>query len=62
MEINKTNLPQHLSIMKDRGIVKTRREGQHIYYSIANKKIIQTYDLMSTVLRELLDQRLAERK
>ncbi len=62
MNISKTNLSQHLSLMKDRGIVKIRRDGQHIYYSIANQKIVQTYDLMSTVLRELLDQRISKLK
>jgi ArsR family transcriptional regulator, virulence genes transcriptional regulator len=57
ISITKTNLSQHLSIMKDRGIVKTRRQGQHIYYSIANKKILKAYELMSDVLHESLDRR-----
>jgi DNA-binding transcriptional ArsR family regulator len=57
ISITKTNLSQHLSIMKDRGIVKSRRQGQHIYYSIANKKIIKAYELMSEVLNESLDRR-----
>ena len=57
ISITKTNLSQHLAIMKDRGIVKTRRQGQHIYYSIANKKIIKVCELMSDVLNESLDRR-----
>ena len=57
ISITKTNLSQHLAIMKDRGIVNTRRQGQHIYYSIANKKIIKVYELMSDVLNESLDRR-----
>ena len=60
MSIRKTNLSQHLTIMKDRGIVQTRRDGQHIYYSITNNKIIKAYKLMGEVLRELMDKKLSE--
>jgi ArsR family transcriptional regulator len=62
MNISKTNLSQHLSLMKDRGILKSRREGQHIYYSVANVKIIQASELMGEVLRELMDEQMAKLK
>ncbi len=62
MSISKTNLSQHLALMKDRGILASRRDGQHIYYSITNKKVIRAYDLMCEVLRELLDQKLSKLK
>lgn len=62
MSISKTNLSQHLSLMKDRGILNSRREGQHIYYSVSSKKVIQAYDLMSDVLREMIDRRLSRLK
>lgn len=61
-KISKTNLSQHLSLMKDRGIVTSRREGQNIYYSISNKKIIQAYDLMLEVLRELTRKKASQLK
>ncbi|MHC4105113.1 MAG: ArsR/SmtB family transcription factor [Planctomycetota bacterium] len=60
MSISKTNLSQHLSLMKDRGILNSRRDGQHIYYSVSSKKVIQAYDLISDVLRELMDRRLSK--
>lgn len=62
MSISKTNLSQHLSLMKDRGIVQTRRDGQHIYYAITNKKIIRAYKLMGEVLKELMDKKVSELK
>ena len=62
MSISKTNLSQHLTLMKDRGILDSRRDGQHIYYSVTSKKVIQAYDLMSEVLRELMDRRLSKLK
>jgi ArsR family transcriptional regulator len=53
-KISQSNLSQHLSILRSKGIVQARREGTNIYYSIANKKIIKAYDLVSQVLMESL--------
>ncbi len=57
--IPKANVSQHLSILKNRGILKSRREGVNIYYSISNPKVIQACNLMREVLSEQLkDQEL----
>jgi len=55
MGITKSNLSQHLSVMKSKGIVKSRREGVSIYYRIANPKIIIACQLMREVLMEQLE-------
>ncbi|MDP1624757.1 MAG: metalloregulator ArsR/SmtB family transcription factor [bacterium] len=55
MQIGQANLSQHLSLMRQRGIVTTRREGLNIYYSLSNPKIIQACDLMREVLLEYLE-------
>ncbi len=52
--ISQSNLSQHLSILRSKGIVQTRRDGTNLYYSITNKKIIEAYDLVSQVLMESL--------
>lgn len=62
MSISKTNLSQHLAVMKNQGVVNSRREGHHIYYYIANKKILKAYDLIQEVLVELMDTKLATLK
>ena len=62
MSISKTNLSQHLAVMKNQGVLETRREGQHIYYYVANKKILQAYDLIQEVLIELMNKKLATLK
>jgi DNA-binding transcriptional ArsR family regulator len=54
---SQANISQHLSILRAKGIVSSRREGIHIYYSIANTKIIEAFDLISQVLKESLDSR-----
>ena len=55
MEIGQANLSQHLSLMRQRGIVRTRREGLNVYYSLSNPKIIAACDLMREVLLEHLE-------
>ena len=46
----KSNLSQHLSVMTKKGILKTRREGQCIYFSLSSKKVAQACRLMREVL------------
>ena len=55
--IPQANLSQHLAILRVKGVVKARREGNNIYYSITNPKIIEAYDLISEVLRESIQSR-----
>ena len=50
--ISQANLSQHLAILRSKGVVKTRRDGNNIYYSISNIKIIEAYDLISEVLED----------
>lgn len=52
----KANLSQHLSIMRLKRIIKTRKEGLTVYCRIANPKIVKACDLM----REVLDESLQE--
>ena len=52
--ITQTNISQHLSSLKDKGVVILRRQGNNSFYSISNKKIIEAYDLISEVLIDSL--------
>ena len=55
-KIRQANLSQHLGILREKGIVKTRREGVMIYYSLANSKIIKAFDIIREILLEKLAQ------
>ena len=55
--INKANLSQHMSVLKSKGVILSKREGVNIYYRIANPKIIQACDLMREVLMEQLQEK-----
>ena len=48
------NVSQHLAILRERGIVATRREGTTIYYSLISPKIGEACDLVQGVLQEQL--------
>lgn len=50
----KANVSQHLAIMRHKGVLKTRRDGVNIYYSLANPKVVQACTLMREVLTEQL--------
>ncbi len=54
--IRQANLSQHLSILREKGIVTTRRDGVIIYYSLANPKMLKAFD----IIREMLLERLAQ--
>jgi len=50
--VSQANLSQHLAILRSKGVVKTRRDGNCIYYSLSNIKILEAYDLISEVLED----------
>ena len=52
--MSQANTSQHLSLLRSKGVVNARRDGAHVYYSIANPKIIQAFDLITEVMQETL--------
>ena len=53
----KANLSQHLSIMKNNGIIKARKEGLNVFYQISSPKVIKACDLMREVLIEQIKEK-----
>ncbi len=49
----KSNISQHLKVMKLKGILITRRDGINVYYRVANTKIIEAGVVMKELLCEL---------
>ena len=54
MGIPKANVSQHLSIMRQKGLIISRREGTSIYYKLASPKITEACSIMRDVLLSLL--------
>jgi DNA-binding transcriptional ArsR family regulator len=55
--ISKANVSQHLAVMRQKGIVRARREGLNVYYRLTSPKVIQACELMREVLLEQLADR-----
>ncbi len=50
--ISQANTSQHLAILRDRGVVSTRREGTHAYYALTSDKVVQAVDLLFEFMTE----------
>ena len=55
-KLSQANISQHLSIMKSKGIVVSKRNGKNIYYKLSNPKIIKAFDIIREVLAERLEK------
>ncbi len=54
MGVPKANASQHLSIMRQKGLIISRREGTTIFYRLASPKITEACSIMREVLLTLL--------
>ncbi len=52
--IQQANASQHLAILKSKGLVSSRREGQRVYYKVTSPKINEALDLLLDVMAEQL--------
>lgn len=50
------NLSQHLSMMKERHILISRKQGNMVYYRIANPRLIPCFDMMREMLFDQIRQ------
>jgi DNA-binding transcriptional ArsR family regulator len=55
--VSQSNVSQHLALMRQRHIVKTRKVGSTIFYRVSNPKISKACDLVREVLVEQLSER-----
>ena len=50
------NLSQHLNMMKHRRVLVTRKDGNVVYYRLANPKILAAFDLIREILFEQMQR------
>ena len=48
--IGQSLVSRHLSILRQKGVVQTRRNGTTIYYKISDSQIFETCDMMHQIL------------
>ena len=47
--IRQTTFSQHLSLLKSRGVLVSRRQATYSFYRMSNKKIIDLFDMTKNV-------------
>ena len=52
LDISQTNASQHLAVLRDKGLVRSRKDGQRVFYSLTSPKIIVAVDLLRDVMAE----------
>ena len=57
-KLSQANISQHLSIMKNKGIVISRRDGKSVFYRLTNLKILKAFD----IIREAISENIKNRK
>lgn len=51
-DLAQANLSQHLSLLKDRGLVKSRRDGNFSFYRIADDRVLGLFEQVKEIYCE----------
>jgi DNA-binding transcriptional ArsR family regulator len=52
--LSQPTVSRHLKTLRERGMVAAQRDGQSVYYHLADQRLIQALDLLRAVLRDTL--------
>ena len=52
--IPQANMSQHLSVLRQLGLLVTRRDGTSVYYSISDSRIVEACELVRSCIGERL--------
>jgi ArsR family transcriptional regulator len=55
--ISQPAVSRHLKILRERGLVRSERQGANMLYSLADERLIQALDLLRQVLRDRITYR-----
>ena len=53
---SQSNVSNHLACLLECGLVKNRREGKNIFYSISNKKVAKVLEESDNILTDVADR------
>ena len=56
IEISQPATSRHLAILRDGGVVKARREGTNVYYTLVTPKIAEACDMVHDILLSQLEK------
>lgn len=55
LEIPQPTISRHLKVLRDRDMVRAEREGQSVFYTLSDYRIINALDLLRSVLAGSLE-------
>jgi ArsR family transcriptional regulator, virulence genes transcriptional regulator len=59
LEIPKANTSQHLAVLRQAGVVNSRRDGINVFYSLRSERISEACALTRQILLERLEDQIA---
>jgi ArsR family transcriptional regulator len=57
--VEPANASQHLSVLRAKGLVMNRKEGNQVYYSLRDPLLIEVLDIMKTYFKAHLAEAMA---
>lgn len=51
LDLPQTNVSQHLGVLRSKGLVRSRRDAQWVYYSLVSAKVTEAIDLLVEVMK-----------
>jgi DNA-binding transcriptional ArsR family regulator len=52
-----STISRHLRVLRERGLVRTRRDGSAVVYTLVDQRLIEALDTLRAVLRDLVARR-----
>ncbi len=59
VDLPQPTVSRHLKILRERGIVRSERDGQTINYRLTDQRIVQALDLLRAALADMLKDQAA---
>jgi DNA-binding transcriptional ArsR family regulator len=59
LKLEQANASQHLAILRNRNVVSSRREGNQIFYSVRDPRILDVLDIMRDYFQSHLKKEMA---
>ncbi|HEY87735.1 MAG TPA: winged helix-turn-helix transcriptional regulator [Dehalococcoidia bacterium] len=55
-EVNQSIVSRHLAILRNRGVVESRRQGINVYYSLSDPRMGEACDLVQQILLNQMEK------
>lgn len=57
LDLSQSNVSQHLAVLRERGVVSANRDGNNVFYSLKDVRVVEALDLLRAVMASQLNRR-----